>query len=190
MDWLGAHYRANRVLREGLERFKDSERLHEKLRERVMRWRGPDGLEAAYKKMFGENARVAPFAGIASVKAAELHRRRRAYEKALAAYGRAIGYYEKCARPDAAIALALAGRARVAYELEDDERALADVLASFGRSPDTAGDRDGMNVTPGETAQMLLARLRKDKKDALAAKLAAALDKIDPDLLAPDVGLR
>ncbi len=86
--------------------------------------------------------------------------------------------------------MALAGRARVAYELEDDERALADVLASFGRSPDTAGDRDGMNVTPGETAQMLLARLRKDKKDALAAKLAAALDKIDPDLLAPDVGLR
>jgi hypothetical protein len=197
LDWLGAQYRANRVLREGLARFPDSAQLHERLRDRLLKWRGPDALEAAYERMLqaqDDPARLAPFAGLASVTAAQLHRRTRRYENALAAYGRAIAHYERALeadpghrkRAEPAIALALAGRARVAYELEDDQRALTDVLASFQRSPASAGTRDGMGIKPGETAQMLLARLRDTNQDGLAQKLVTALAEIDPELLRPD----
>jgi tetratricopeptide (TPR) repeat protein len=142
----------------------------------------------------GDPALMAPFAGVASVKAAELHRRTRAYEKALASYARAIGHYQRVDEVDRdaaehAIALALAGRARVAYQLGDDEGALTEILASFDRSPDSAGSRDGMGVTPGETAQMLLARLREKGSEGPAKSLEAALGKIDPELLRPDIGL-
>ena len=84
------------------------------------------------------------------------------------------------------MALALAGRARVHYLLDDDKQALVDMLASFGRSPDSAGTRDAMGVNPGETAQMLLARLKKAGRAEAEASLQAALDKIDPELLRPD----
>jgi len=197
LDWLGARYRANRTLWEGLARFPDSSRLHEQLRDRLLKWRGPDGLEAAYRKMLAERsdpARLAPFAAVASVAAADHHRRTRAYEKALAAYARAIEYYESAIQADAdhresadpAIAIALAARARVAYELGDDERAVTEMLASFARHPDSAGTRDGVGIKAGETAQMLLVRLREKKKEDLAAGLEAALSKIDPELLRPN----
>jgi len=200
LDWLGAGYRATRVLREGIERFRDSEALHERLRDRLLKWQGPDGLEAAYGKLLEEKddaAVMAPFAGLASVAAAESYRRTREYEKAQAAYGRAIAHFERGVAADAgngeraqpAIALAHAGRARVAYELGDDDLALKEILASFAASPRSAGDRDGIGITPGETAQMLLARLNEAKKEEAAAKLQEALGGIDPDLLAPDRGL-
>ncbi|MHC4817561.1 MAG: hypothetical protein ACYTF8_05870 [Planctomycetota bacterium] len=197
LDWLGARYRANRVLWEGLARFPDSRRLHARLRDRLLKWRGPGGLEAAYRKMLAEPndpARLAPFAGIASVAAADQYRRTRAYDKALQAYADAIGHFESAIRADAdhketadpAIALALASRARMAFELEDDERAVKEMLASFERHPDSAGTRDGLGIKPGETAQILLVRLRAQKKDELASRLAAALSRIDPELLLPD----
>ena len=62
-------------------------------------------------------------------------------------------------------------------------------LSSFERSPGSAGTRDSMGINPAETAQMLLARLREHKKEALAAQLAEALAKLDPELLRPDRGL-
>ena len=46
-----------------------------------------------------------------------------------------------------------------------------------------------MGVTPGETGQMLLARLKEDGKAESVAKLEAALAALDPELLAPDRGL-
>ncbi|MBW2415601.1 MAG: hypothetical protein JRG76_13940 [Deltaproteobacteria bacterium] len=197
LDWLGARYRANRTLWEGLARFPDSSRLHERLRDRLLKWRGPDGLEAAYRKMLADRsdpARLAPFAAVASIAAADHHRRTRAYEKALAAYARAIEHYESAIQADAdnrasadpAIAIALAARARVAYELGDDARAVTEILASFARHPDSAGTRDGVGIKAGETAQMLLVRLREKKKDDLASRLETALSGIDPELLRPD----
>ncbi len=84
------------------------------------------------------------------------------------------------------MALALAGRARVAYQLGDDEHALQDILASFERAPASAGTRDGMGITPGETAQILLARLRESKREDLVEVLQKALDALDPELLLPD----
>jgi hypothetical protein len=43
-----------------------------------------------------------------------------------------------------------------------------------------------LGIKPGETAQMLLVRLKEKKKDELASRLEAALAKIDPELLLPD----
>ena len=85
------------------------------------------------------------------VRAALYHRRLRRYEKSIAAYGNAIAHYENVikANPanrdsaDRAIALAHAARARVAYQLGDDDRALTEILASFDREPMSAGTRDG-----------------------------------------------
>ncbi|MHC4953552.1 MAG: tetratricopeptide repeat protein [Planctomycetota bacterium] len=200
LSWLGARYRSVRVLREGLTRFRTSRALHAKLRERVLKFRGPDALEKTYSSMLKEDEEaigLIPYAAYASVIAAEQHRRSRQFDKAIAAYGRAIGYYERAITADRryaptsdrAIALALAGRARVAYQLEDDERALKDILASFARDPSAAGTRDRMGITPGETAQMLLARLRENKKSGDAKKLDDAIGTIQPDLLRPDIGL-
>ena len=125
---------------------------------------------------------------------AEYQRRIRKIEKAVAAYGRALAFYERAVEGDPSLrgttdrhmALALAGRARVAYENGDDESALADVLASFARDPRSAGTRDGLGITPADTAQMLLARLTESKRPDLAEKLAAALAKLDPELLPRD----
>ena len=83
----------------------------------------------------------------------------------------------------------MAGMARVEYQLEDDDDALAHILLSFKRQPKMAGERDGMGITPGETAQMLLARLRENKRVAEATRLDEALGKILPELLRPERGL-
>lgn len=193
--WLGARERASRILDAGLGRFPASRLLHDRLRERVLAERGHDALEAVYaKKLEAADAppEVAWYAGLASVTAAEYHRRAGAAEKALASYARAISHLERAAgalpgRREAAderIAVILGSRARLEYERDDDERATADLLASFERSPGAAGTFDGFTFTPGATAKTVLARLRERKKDDLAAKLGAALAKIDPALLA------
>jgi len=196
LDWLGARYRANRILSEGLARFPDSAKLHTRLRDRLLKWRGPGGLEAAYRKMLAEQdpARLAPFAAVAYVAAADQYRRTRAYEKAAKAYTKAIEIYEDAIKADAdhresadpGIALALASLARLAFDLGDDERAVKEMIAAFERHPDSAGTRDGLGIKPGETAQMLLVRLREQGKSELASRLEAALSKIDPELLRPD----
>ena len=192
--WLGADDEAGRVLAQGLGRFKASQTLHDRLLTRALAERGPEGLEAAYKALLAEQD-AAPelyaFAANASVVAAEHHRRMKAFQPAVAAYGRALELYEKAlvAEPasteawDHRIALALAGRARVAYQLNDDEHALEDLVASLGRRPGSAGTRDGVGITPGETAQMLRARLKTAGKDEQVGRLDKALEKVDPELL-------
>ena len=200
LDWLGARRRASKTLQEGLDRFRASPRLHRLYRTRILKFRGPAALERAYDTMvekYEDPARLEPFAGVASVQSAEHYRRIRNFENALAAYERAIGHYRKSVEADKrneamaarAIALAHAGRARVAYQLDDDDLAYKEILASFDRNEESAGDRDGMGITPGETAQMLLARLEKNGKTEQAGELTARLRKINPELLRPDRGL-
>jgi tetratricopeptide (TPR) repeat protein len=196
--WLGARKKAVTVLMDGLERFRDSEKLHRLLRERLLRWRGPKGLEEAYTKMLEtqkDPAHLEAFAGLASIEAGDQYRRVRHYEEALGAYQRAIGHYENAVKAfaghqagaDVAIALALASRARVSYQLDDDAGALKDILASFERSPGTAATTDGVGITPVDTANMLLVRLDKRGEADAAATLRAALAKLDPELTKPDI---
>ncbi len=188
LDWLGADHRSERLLRDGLARFKTSAALHQRLREKSLKLSGPGGLEALYDQMVKESPEVEFFAGAASVDAAELYRRQSDFVNALAAYGRAVGHFERGAEgdpknADEPIALALAGSARVSLQLGADAQAVDAIVGSFERSPGAAGTRDGMGITPGETATMLLELLKTAKKDDLATRLEAAMAKIDPELL-------
>jgi tetratricopeptide (TPR) repeat protein len=188
------------VISEGVARFTDSPVLHDRLRAHALATRGIEGLETAYDKLLedaGGSASLHWYAGQAAIVAAEYHRRAWNVERCVAAYDRAIGLYEKAAAADASlrgdadhrIALALASRGRFAFEREDYDRAVADVVASFEKSPTSAASLDGLSFSPAATAQMLLARLKQEKKDELAAKLEKALSKLDPALLVVPKGM-
>jgi hypothetical protein len=155
---------------------------------------GPDGLESAYTARLekeGAPAGLEWFAGYASLVAAEAHRRAKHAELAVRAYDRATAHYEKyiAAFPvnkDNAkhyIALALAGRARIALERGDLDAATADMLASFRAKPSAAASLDGLNISPVDTAKMLRSKLAEAKRDELTQALQAALDELDPKLL-------
>jgi hypothetical protein len=197
MMWLGAKDRAARVIKAGVERFPDSPILHGKLRMRILRDRGVRELEAVYDEMLAKEdapGNLYWYAGYASVVVADFHRRFNRRDDAVAALGRAIKRYEQAIEKnpkskksaEEQIALALAGRARLAYERGDDEAAVSDIVESFARSPGTAGTKDGVGITPAATAQMLLVRLIEEKKPDLIAKLETAIGKLDPALLLPE----
>jgi tetratricopeptide (TPR) repeat protein len=191
---LSAAGQASRVLDEGLRRFPDSWALHDRLRGRILRERGIDGLEEVYASMIREKD-AAPnldwYAGYASLVAAEFHRRRGRDAQAIEAYDRAIARYDRWidsnpgdrGTADHYIALGLAGKARLAYEAGDDEETVALILASFKRRPDAAATLDGLNISPVDTAKMLLQRLKDSDEDDLAARLETAMGELDPELL-------
>jgi tetratricopeptide (TPR) repeat protein len=196
MLWLGVKERAIRVLRAGLRRFPNSPVIHKSYRAVLLEARGVYALEAAYEAMLREDSppvNLEWFAGYASKMAAEHIRRWRRPAKALAAYERSIAHFERAVEANPAsrrsadihVALALAAKARLAYEAGDDDRAVSEIVASFERMPDAAGTRDGLGLTPASTAQMLMARLVELKKEDLVAKLETAMGKLDPALLVP-----
>jgi tetratricopeptide (TPR) repeat protein len=191
---LGATGQASRILDAGLKRFPDSWRLHYRLRGRILREKGVDGLEMVYEALLREKdaaKNLEWYAGYASFITAEFYRRFSDPTKALAAYDRAIAHYERAITnnpesrdtSDHYIALALGGRARIAYEQGDCEQSLAELLASFDRKADAAATLDGLNISPVDTARMLLQKLKDLNRDDLAAQLEAALGKLDPELL-------
>ncbi|HLU38645.1 MAG TPA: hypothetical protein VK081_04620, partial [Planctomycetota bacterium] len=197
LRWLRARGQAARVLDAGLERFPGSALLHDRLRGRILREQGIEGLERTYAELLqreGAPADLSWFAGYAALVAAEFHRRAGAADDANAAYERGIAHFERfiAASPerrdsaDHYVALAHGGRARLAYEANDDERALAEVLASFRRRPASAATQDGLNISTVDTAKMLLTRLRAENRTEPARKLDAALQELaafDPALL-------
>jgi tetratricopeptide (TPR) repeat protein len=196
---FGAAGHAARVLERGIDRFGDSWALHRRLRDRLLAERrldDVDGLEAVYEGMLreeGADPSLAWYAGYASFVAAEVHRRAGRSDDSLGAYGRAIDHYEvgivsapqSRESADHYIALALAARARVAFERGNLEGALGDLLASFSRRPEAAATLDGMNISPVATARILLARLADLDRPDLSALLEAALGELDPALLLP-----
>jgi tetratricopeptide (TPR) repeat protein len=194
LNILGAKAQASRILDTGLRRFPESWGLHYRLRGRILRDKGVEGLEEVYETMLREkdaSPTLEWYAGYASLVAAEFHRRRGRDGSALAAYGRGIDHYERGieANPDSRdtadhyIAIAMAGRARLAYERGDYEAALDELLASLKRRPDAAATPDGLNITPMDTARMLMQRLKEQERKDLVEKLQAALDQLDPELL-------
>lgn len=194
LQWLGARGQAERTLDVGLARFPESWQLHDRLRARVLREKGVDGIEAAYDALLAKPDAppdITWFAGYASLVAAEFDRRHGKNDDALAAYARGIGHFERFIaqspeRRDSAdhyVAMAHGGRARVEYEAKDDQKALEEVLAALARRPASAATLDGLNLSTVDTAKMLLARLKEQKQDDMAAKLDEALGKLDPELL-------
>jgi len=196
MLWLGVKRKAIGVLARGIERFPDSAPLHRELRKLVIEVQGTAELEAVYARLLRkENAHpnLLWYAGFAGKVAAQTLKKQLKVEEAMAAYGRAIALFERAivANPNAKesvdihVATALAGQARIAYELDDDAGAVILIVGSLTRSPASAGTVDGSGVTPAETAQMLMARLVERKNTDLIATLETALGKIDPELLKP-----
>jgi hypothetical protein len=194
MNWIGATPAAVAALEDGLARYPDSWILHDRLRTRLLEDKGAAGLEAAYTARLeteGAPAGLEWFAGYASLVAAETQRRAKHPELAAPAYERATAHYEKYiaafpANKDNAnhyIALALAGRGRIALERGDLDAATADILASFQKKPSAAASLDGLNISPVDTAKMLRAKLSEAKRDELLQALQAGLDELDPKLL-------
>jgi len=187
---------ALQVLEEGIARFPNSWPLHDRLRGRILRERGHEKLEEYYKDLLKKPdtpIHIEWYAGYAAIVAAEFDRRRGEVDEALTAYERAITHFDRWidanadtrATADHYVALAIAGRARIALQREDYERALAELLASFERNPDAAGTLDGLNISPADTARTLLARLKEQNRNDLVERLEAALGKLDPELLKP-----
>jgi hypothetical protein len=212
LDWIGASAESMRAIDAALARYPDSAVLHERLRQRVLARKGPAALEAEYARRLAAAGTPSPallrIAGLGSLAAADSHRRTKAYDESVAAFGRAIALFDRAvaaarealakspppegadaapARLEADVdaALALAGRARVEFQVGKDAEAVTDVVASLERAPAAAGTKDGVGQTPAETAQAVLQHCREAKKDDLVATLSTALSKIDPSLL-PD----
>ena len=194
LTWLGADRHVQAALQAGLERFPTSALLHERWRTIAKTRGGADGLEQLARDLMARPEQTEAmhwFAGLAEVEAAEQWRRGNWFSEAMKAYDRAIEHFEATAARwpetkddvDDRVALALAAKARVALQADDDSAALEAILASFARRPDTAGTRDGMGITPGETAQMLRARLDTASRTEDVRRLDKALDTIDPELL-------
>ncbi|RKY20714.1 MAG: hypothetical protein DRQ55_06790 [Planctomycetota bacterium] len=198
LEWLGARAEAEDALEAGLARFPGSWALHARLRWKVMRDRGAEALERVYAERMarpGAPPELGWFAGFASLVTAEFHRRWGDDAAALKAYDRAIDVYEQDAARLAEggaerslahehdIALALAGKARVAYEAGDDGAAVELLLASFARMPDAAASQDGLNISPADTARLLRRRLQDQGPAELLTRLEQALAALDPELL-------
>jgi hypothetical protein len=194
LRWLGATPRAAAILDEALARFPASAAAHDRLRARLLHEGGPARLEAEYAARLardGANADLLWFAGYASLVAAEHLRREGDPDAALAAYDRGIARFAEYARgrPDGAgsaehfAALGLAGRARLALEKGDLGRATDEILSAFQRAPNAGATPDGLNITPVDTAKMLLARLENGGAAELCTRLQAGLDALDPQLL-------
>jgi hypothetical protein len=194
LDSLGADRQAEQILQAGLDRFPDSPALHERLRGRILSRRGVAQLEAEYEDRLNrgdDGESLSWYAGFASAVAAEFHRRAGRDNEAFAAYARAIAHYERdieqheSARlaADTEIAMALAGRARVALQQGDVEQSLSLVLSSFARQPDAAANLDGLNLSPVDTAKMLRALLASGQRGDLLQVLETALAHLDPRLL-------
>ncbi|MEY2980032.1 MAG: hypothetical protein RL562_259, partial [Planctomycetota bacterium] len=196
LDSLGAKGRAERVLREGMERFPDSPLLHDRLQARVLAERGPDGLDATYDALLATDSATPTlpwFAGYAAIVAAEFHRRANDLDRATQSYERALRLYDAAIenRPDTEdsadhyAALAAAGLARIAYEKGDLGTAVDRLVQGIRRRPATTPAVDGLNISPAMTARLLQARLGESGDANLLAQLNACLDELDPALLAP-----
>ncbi|HGY91224.1 MAG TPA: hypothetical protein ENK43_08645 [Planctomycetes bacterium] len=196
LTWLRAWRKARRALVQGLERFPASPLLHDRFRLQVLRSQGFRALEGAYARLLARpdaHPMLPWFAGYATLVAAEFHRRKSEYEEALKAYDRAITRFERAIAKmsrdveDSSrhfIAMAHAGKARVAYEIGDDAAALEELLAAFKTRMRSANILDGLNISAVDTAKMLRARLQEKKDTTLLPRLEEALGRLDPDLLA------
>ncbi len=196
LTWLRAWRKAARALDQGLKRFPASALLHDRFRRRILRTRGFKALEEAYARLLAQpnaHPKLPWFAGYATLVVAEFHRRKGHRDEAMKAYDRAIAHFQAAIDTNPVevedssrhfIAMAHAGKARIAYETGDDAKALEELLIAFRVRMRSANVLDGLNISAVDTAKMLRARLREAKDTTLLPRLERALADLDEDLLA------
>lgn len=199
LNRLGAYAQGGEVLTRALQRFPDSAELHLRLRNRILATAGATGLgglEDTYAQMLADpdaTPNLTWFAGYASQLAAEYHRRAGEREQAVSAYERAIDHFEanllaiptNATTADHFIAIAKAGKARMAMENGELAEAYALIQDAFQRAPGSMATVDGMGVTGVMTATTLMARLRENEREDLASELQTTLEALSPELRRP-----
>lgn len=186
---MGARRRALEVLSAGVDRFPGSESLHARLRQRLLWSRGVDALEESYgKRTAAAGADEVTFwhAGLAHIVAGEFRRRRGVAKESTASYDRAIAAFDRVAAlapdfKDASrhyVAIATAGKGRIAMEAGELEAAADLLIEAFEIKPDAAGILDGLNVSAVTTTRFLLPQLATAGKKDVEARLLAAMEKL------------
>jgi tetratricopeptide (TPR) repeat protein len=131
------------------------------------------------------------FAGYASLVVAEYHRRVGDGPSAQNAYGRAVEHYDQAiavnpanrASSDHYVAMALAGRGRLALEAGEHTESLELILGSFARRREASASLDGLGFSAVGTAKMLLVHLKEQGQKDHSLRLQAALDSLEPEWL-------
>ncbi|MHC5065847.1 MAG: hypothetical protein ACYTG5_17930 [Planctomycetota bacterium] len=191
---LRAHRPAGRVIEQAIERFPASEQIHRRLRSRLMRNRGVEGMTARYQELIDarpEEAALYWYAGYAAMVEAEFDRREKRPVQAVEAYDRSITLFDQSMQRDQGfedsadhyVALALAAQARLAIESGDLDRSLELILAGISRRPEATPFLDGMEISPVQTARLLESRLEQAGKTNELKSLQGVLDSLDPELL-------
>ena len=152
------------------------------------------GVRAAGSRRRTRRASLEWFAGLASIRAAEYQRRTRQSDEALAPTTARSRTSRRAARrpiPTSAPRAGNADRARASAAARASRSSARTYEKTLDRAPGLDHPQrpaafatpDGLNISPADTARMLSARLKEHKRDDLAAKLEAALAKLDPELL-------
>ena len=184
---IEAHGPQAGAAREALARFPSAGDLHAYMRGQVLRDRGADALEAAYRELSappGEAAALEWYAGLATLFAAERHVQNRDFDAALGAYARSVALFRSsfamepgyAASAQHYVCLALAGRARLLADegrLDEARAALEEGLAA---RPESATAEDGLGNTALQIARYLHSLLRKANRRDDAEALQEFLD--------------
>ena len=185
---------ADAVLDRGLQRFPESARLHQRLRNRILERKDPGALEAEYARRLEQPSAPASlswFAGYASLVAAEAHRRKNDAPAALAAYQRGIDlflrYGTHTGNTDGAhyVAMGHAGIARVKLLKGELPAAMAALQQAFATAPMAGAAVDGLGSTAVQTAQMLRAKATEASDKDLVKQVDAALQALPAEALQP-----
>ena len=182
LDWLdvvGAWTEEGTAVRAALARFPTSPTLHERFRGQLLRDGGAAAVAPGYASLSvapGQRAALDWFRGVARLAAAERHAQNRLPAAADDEYAAAVTALLDSieAEPSFAdsanhyVALALAGRARLALDRGETEAAAAQILDAIRANPASATWADGLGNTPTATATAI--------RDALDADAGAALE--------------
>jgi len=186
LGYVGAGALLGEILEVSLARFPTDARLHESFRGYVERTRGLLALDSSYGELAGklpEDA-LAWFAGYAAFMVAEENRRQNDEAAADASYSRSIANFERSAALNAQfadsvdhyVALAMAGRARLAANAGELERAAELIVRALERRPSALEWPDGLEETPLMTLRLVERLSREADRSELAERLGVALE--------------
>jgi hypothetical protein len=187
---LGLQDHAERKLRDAIARWPESSDLHTRLRGVVEATDGLDAFTRVYEDLraaAGDPAPIDWFAGYAELVLAEnyaqsegLERTDAAYERAVAAFERSLaereGYRESV---DHFVALALAGRARVALQAGRIEPAFRFATEAVRRRPASADLPDGLERTPREAVVAVRRQAERASRADLVTEIDQVIDELD-----------